>query len=79
MPRALVAGMTDAEPPTSTAQPSTDEVRNFVTELPHLAYSRGHLPAHPHPSSSRRPQLSNPPPSTSGHVMQQAVLSLPLI
>ena len=55
----------------------TDEVRNFVTELAHLAYSRG-VPAGPipTPAAAGDPALASPP-STSGHVMQQGVLDLP--
>lgn len=48
-----------------------------MTELAHLAYSRG-VPAGPipTPAAAGDPSLATPP-STSGHVMQQAVLSLP--
>lgn len=55
----------------------TDEVRNFVTELAHLAYSRG-VPAGPipTPAAAGDPTLPTPPPS-SGHVMQQGVLNFP--
>lgn len=54
-----------------------DEVRNFVTELAHLAYSRG-VPAGPIPTPAVAgdPNLATPP-SSSEHVMQQAMLNLP--
>lgn len=56
---------------------AADEVRNFVTELAHLAYSRG-VPAGPipTPAGAGDPNLATPP-SSSGHIMQQAVLNLP--
>lgn len=55
----------------------TDEVRNFVTELAHLAYSRG-VPAGPIPTPAAAGDPTLPaPPSSSGHVMQQGVLNLP--
>ena len=54
-----------------------DEVRNFVTELAHLAYSRG-VPAGPIPTPAAAGDPTLPtPPSSSGHVMQQAVVNLP--
>ena len=54
-----------------------DEVRNFVTELAHLAYSRG-VPAGPMPTPAGAGDATlATPPSSSGHIMQQAMLNLP--
>ena len=52
-------------------------MRNFVTELAHLAYSRG-VPTGPipTPAGAGDPSLAHPP-LPSGHLMQQAVLNLP--
>ena len=54
-----------------------DEVRNFVTELAHIAYSRG-VPAGsiPIPAAAGDPNLPTPP-SSSGHMLQEPLVNLP--
>ncbi len=54
-----------------------DEVRNFVTELAHIAYSRG-VPSGPIPvpAAARDPNLPTPP-SSSGHMLQEPLVNLP--
>lgn len=56
---------------------TADEVRNFVADLAHLAYSRG-VPAGPlpTPAAAEDPNLADPP-SSSGHIMQQSDINLP--
>ena len=54
-----------------------DEVRNFVTELAHIAYSRG-VPAGsiPIPAAAGDPNLPTSP-SSSGHMLQEPLVNLP--
>ena len=60
----------------STACLVADEVRNFVTELAHIAYSRG-VPAGsiPIPAAADDPTLPTPP-SSSGHMLHEPLVNL---